>query len=102
MELMCLRDSERIPEMYGFFHKFPESSAFAGWHFEAIVHRLFSGGWTLGTVPQPIPMDCKGPPNSPLFSTDPPSSAPDTRCHHYVPTTGVSRKSTSPPANSVM
>ena len=79
MGLMCLRESERIREMYRFFHKSPESSALAGWFFEAIVHRLFSSGWKSGTAPQPIPMDSRGPSDSPLFSADPPSSTSDTK-----------------------
>jgi len=78
MELMNLRESEHIREMYGFFNGHPQSSTLAGWIFEVIVHRLFSSGWKSGTAPQPIPMGSKGPSDSPLFSTDPPSSTPDT------------------------
>ena len=78
MGLMCLRESERIREMYRFFHESPESSALAGWFFEAIIHRLFSSGWNSGTASQPIPMDSRGPSDSPLFSADPPSSTSDT------------------------
>ena len=78
MELMCLREGERIREMYWFFQGHQQSSTLAGWFFEAIIHRLFSSSWKSGTAPQPIPMDRKGPSDSPLFSTDPPSSAPDT------------------------
>jgi len=78
MELMCLQEGERIREMYRFFHGHQQSSTLARWFFEAIVHRLFSSGWKSGTTPQPTHMDSKGPSDSPLFSTDPPSSTPDT------------------------
>ena len=78
MELMCLREHERIREMYWFFHGHQQSSTLAGWFFEEIVHRLFSSGWKSGTAPQSTHMGNRGPPDSPLFSTDPPSSTSDT------------------------
>ena len=78
MKSMQLQEVERLREMYQLFHRIPESSTLAGWVFEVIVHRLFSGGWRSGPVPQPIRMDCKGSPGSPVFLTDPSSSTPGT------------------------
>ena len=74
-ERMQLLQFEQLHEMFGLFHRIPASSTLAGWVFEAIVHRLFSGGWQSESVPQPIRMDLKGPENSPTFYTDSPSSA---------------------------
>ena len=78
MESMSLRERERIREIYGFFHGHQQSSTMAGWIFKVIVHRLFSSGWKSGTGPQPIHMGSRGPYDSPLFSTHPPSSTHDT------------------------
>ena len=72
-ELMQLQDVERLREMYEFFHEFPETSAFAGWVFEAMVHRMFSDGRQSGPTPQPVRMISDGY-DPPVFSTDPPSS----------------------------
>ena len=74
MESMQLQEVERLREMYQLFHRIPESSILAGWVFEAIVHRLFTDGWQSGPILQPIRMDCKGSPGSPVFLTDPPHS----------------------------
>ena len=78
MESMQLQENERLRELYWFFHKFPDSFNLAGWFFEAIVHRLFSGSWQSEPVPQPIRMDREGSSDSPAFSADPTSSTPDT------------------------
>ena len=86
-ELMQLQDVERLREMYKFFHEFPETSAFAGWVFEAMVHRMFSNGQQ--PTLQPVRMISDGY-DPPVFSTDPPSSTP------------LSPKSTSLTASSVM
>ena len=75
MEWMQLLQFEHLQEMFGLFHKIPASSTLAGWVFEAIVHRLFSGGWQSKSVSQPIRMDRKGPEGSPVFYTDSSSSA---------------------------
>jgi len=74
MDSMEKHENERLRELYSFFHGFPESSNLAGWFFEVMVHRLFSGGWEPGPVPQPIHMDSKVASSPPIFSTDPPSS----------------------------
>ena len=78
MKSMQLQEIERLREMYQLFHRIPESSILAGWVFEAIVHRLFSDGWQSGPIPQPIRMDCKDSPGSPVFLTGPSSSTPST------------------------
>ena len=89
VELMRLQEIKDLREMYQFFHRSPESSVLAGWIFEAIVHRLLSGGWQPGPVLQPIRMDRKGPSDSPVFYTDPSSSTPDTSSLPLLPRTKV-------------
>ena len=44
MESMQLQKIECIWEMYQLFLRISKS-AFAGWVFEVVVQRLFSGGW---------------------------------------------------------
>ena len=78
MDSMEVHENERLRELYSFFHSFLESSNLAGWFFEVMVHRLFSGSWEPGPVPQPIHMDSQVSTGPPIFSTDPPSSTNNT------------------------
>ena len=81
--LMRLRKDSYLRETYDFLHGFPEGSALAGWVFEAIVHRVFSGGWSDGSAPQHILMDSdKNDP--PLFSTNR-TSTPDASLSSLAP-----------------
>ena len=77
-ELMRLQNIERLWEMYQSFHRNPQSSTLAGWVFEAIVHRLLSGGCQSGPVLRPIRTDHNGSSDSPVFYTDPSPPTPDT------------------------
>ena len=70
MKSMQLQKIERLREMYKLFHRTQESSALAGWVFEAIVHRSFSDGWQSGPIPQPIRMNCEGSSGSPWPSAN--------------------------------
>jgi len=74
VELMRLEEDKHLREMYDLFRKIPESSALAGWVFEAIVHRTLSGGRQSELEPIPMVSNRCHPP---LFSTDP-SSLPST------------------------
>ena len=96
MKSMQLQKIERLRKMYQLFHRIQESSALAGWVFEVIVHRLFSGGWRSGPVPQPIRMNCESSSGSPAFLTDPSSSAPDTSPPLHANTRAVTQVSFDP------
>ena len=64
---------------YSLLRKLPNGSNFAGLVFEAITHRMLSGGWQ-GLMPHPARMASDGG-DPPVFSTDPSalsSSTPDT------------------------
>jgi hypothetical protein len=76
LELMRSEEDIYLRETYDVLHKIPEGSILVGRIFEAIVHRLFSGGWYQSEVPLPQPVRmfsnrC----NPPKFSTKQPSSS---------------------------
>ena len=72
---MRLGEDKYLWETYDILRVSPECSPLAGWVFEAIVHRVLSGGQLDGSAPHHIPMVCNKE-EPPLFSTDP-SSTPD-------------------------
>ena len=80
MGSMPLAEDKHLRGTYAFLHKFPEGSTLAGWVFEAIVHRVLSGGWLEGPALQPILMasNQSDPPNykTPLPSPHPFPSYP--------------------------
>jgi len=43
--LLLLEEGKHLRKTYDLLHKSSESSTFAGWFFEAIVHHKFSTGW---------------------------------------------------------
>ena len=53
MERMRVKEDEHLREKYETLRKTPQSSALAGWFFEALAHRLVFQGWR---GPNPLPM----------------------------------------------
>jgi len=78
MESMRLQEDEPLWELYGYFRRVSDGSTLAGWVFEAIVHRMFSGGWRSDSEPMPQPIRMFSVGSVPLFSIDSSSSTPDT------------------------
>ena len=73
--LMRLREDDYLRKTYDYLHRFPEGPTLARWVFKAIAHRAFARGWSDGSAPQCIPVHSDNKKkDSPLFSTDPPST----------------------------
>ena len=72
VESMRLEKHERLREAYHYFHRISVGPNLAGWVFKAIIHRMFSGGWSDGSAPQPIRMVSNNS-DPPVFSADLPS-----------------------------
>ena len=74
-ELMRLEEDRKLRMMCDLLRKVTEGSTFAGWIFETIVHRKFTGGWKDESRQQPIPMKSDGG-DPPAFSVDLSLSSP--------------------------
>ena len=72
---MRAAEDNQLREMLDTFHRYRElGSNLSGWTFKAIVHRIFSNGWSGADVPQPVSMIESNVP--PMFSVNPSSSSP--------------------------
>ena len=71
---MQSEEQKTLWEGYRFLRRNPESTGLAGSYFEGFIHHVFSGGWSGGPSPKPIPMFLAN--HDPaIFTTDPSSRA---------------------------